>query len=204
MDSLKSVPPFIPILYRIRFSSSIPCNLENEGVILVLDHRLELQEERENRLPDPARTRISFRRIITGRSYFYYLSLMRPGRQKVSVTAAKEPLEERFNRGVHYKIEGQYDEAIAEFLEVLKEQPDHAEAHMHLGLVYGFIGLFEESLEELRRAVGLNPDSVEARLYLAKTYCMLGNFDEAKKEFLEVLRLDPGNAEAMKQMAFLE
>ena len=119
----------------------------------------------------------------------------------MSLTAT--PVEEALQRGINYKIEGLYDEAIAQFQVFLAEQPDHPRARMELGLVYGFIGLFDESIAELERAVLLAPRCVEMRSHLAMTYCMLGMVEEARAEFERVLEQEPGNGDALQQLEYL-
>jgi len=42
-------------------------------------------------------------------------------------------LEERCERGISYKTDGKYDEAIAEFKAILEEDPNYAEAHRQIG-----------------------------------------------------------------------
>lgn len=106
-------------------------------------------------------------------------------------------------RGIAFKIEGRYEEAITEFKLLLSEDPNSSDGHHQLGLVYGFIGLFDESLEELKHAVTLAPTRVDMRNDLALTYSMLGMYDEAKQEFEEVLRRDPSNKRALESIAFL-
>jgi tetratricopeptide (TPR) repeat protein len=111
-------------------------------------------------------------------------------------------VDERCEQAWQLKNEGQYDEAMAQFRELLTEQPGCARAHLGLGLVYCFVGLFDESVGEMRLAVECDPACVDAHLNLAKTYAMLGMYDEAKVEFGRVLELQPGHAEASKQMAY--
>lgn len=112
-------------------------------------------------------------------------------------------LDERLARGIACKIEGRYDEALAEIKAVLESSPDHAEAHHQLGLVYGFVGLFDESLTELESATELNPSGVLARNDLALTYTMLGRYDEAKSEFALVLAKDEQNDIALRNLTYL-
>lgn len=103
-----------------------------------------------------------------------------------------------------HKNSGEYNEAEGEYKEVLRLDPNNAEAHLGLGLVYCFTGRFEESVEELKRAVELAPNWVEARKNLALTYLMLGMYEEGKAEFLKLLKIDPDNPEAKKHLRFLE
>ena len=112
-------------------------------------------------------------------------------------------IEERLEKGVAYKIEGQYEEAVRELRGLLAETPDHARAHHELGLVLGFTGDFDGSLAALARAVELDADGIKARTDLALTYCMLGRYEEAKVGFETVLAADPENETAQKNLDFL-
>ncbi len=111
-------------------------------------------------------------------------------------------LEERCEQAWGLKNEGQYDDAMAQFKEILLDNPGHARAHLGLGLVYCFVGLFDESIDEMKLAVECAPTWVEGHLNLAKTYAMLGMYDEAKVAFNRVLELQPEHSEAKKQLAF--
>jgi len=112
--------------------------------------------------------------------------------------------EERCDQAVELKNQGRYEEAAAQFEQLLACQPNHARAHLGLGLVYCFVGRFEESLEELKRVVECDPEWVDAHLNLAKTYAMLGMYDDARAEFNRVLELHPGHPEAKKQLSYFE
>jgi len=109
---------------------------------------------------------------------------------------------EHYDRGIAFKAEGRYDEAIAEFKAILELDPSHSEAYRQLGLVYGFVGMFDESLESLTKAVELDSGNIGARNDLALTYAMLGMCDEAKAEFQAVLAVDPANDVARKNLVY--
>jgi tetratricopeptide (TPR) repeat protein len=113
-------------------------------------------------------------------------------------------LEEQCDRAMELKNQGQYEEALAQFQEVIACQPSHARAHLGLGLVLCFVGRFDESLAELKTAVDCDPNWVDAHLNLAKTYAMLGMYDEARAGFNRVLELHPGHVEATKQLSYFE
>ena len=119
-------------------------------------------------------------------------------------TGEAEDLEQQCEQAMDLKNQGLYDEAAAQFQQVLECQPEHARAHLGLGLVYCFVGRFDESLDELKRAVECDPDWVDAHLNLAKTYAMLGMYDEARAEFNRVLELHPEHPEATKQLDYFE
>lgn len=115
-----------------------------------------------------------------------------------------DDIERRCERATELKNQGQYEEAEAAYLEILKAAPQLAQARLELGLVLCFVGRFDESLEELKRAVDCAPDWVDSHLNLAKTYAMLGMYEEAKVEFNRVLELHPGHPEAVKQLKYFE
>lgn len=106
-------------------------------------------------------------------------------------------------RGLAFKVEGRYEEAVVEFEQLLEEDPNSCDGHYQLGLVHGFTGMFDESIEELHKASTLAPTRVEIRIDLALTYTMLGMNSEAKEEFEEVLRRDPNNKRALESLNFL-
>ncbi len=108
----------------------------------------------------------------------------------------------QLDRGIAFKVEGRYEEAVTEIREFLEQDPNSADGHHQLGLVYGFIGLFDESIEELQKAVLLTPTRVDPRVDLALTFSMLGEYDKAKSEFEEVLRRDPANKRALDSLQF--
>ena len=135
----------------------------------------------------------------TGVRIYSVIAAPRVGETKPMVSHMNPLLE----RGVSFKSEGRYDEAIAELRQLLQEDPNSCDGHYQLGLVFGFTGMFDESIEELLQAVRLAPARNDIRNDLALTYTMLGMYDEAKMEFEEVLRRDPNNKRALESMDFL-
>jgi tetratricopeptide (TPR) repeat protein len=106
-------------------------------------------------------------------------------------------------RGLAFKVEGRYDEAVVEFEQFVSDDPNSCDGHYQLGLVHGFTGLFDESIDELQRASTLAPARIDIRIDLALTYTMLGMNVEAKDEFEEVLRREPNNKRALDSLVFL-
>ncbi len=119
------------------------------------------------------------------------------------MTGETGDIQERMERAVQHKIQGEYDDAVALLKGVLDESPDHPEAHHQLGLVYGFTGLFDESTEEMETAARLAPADIPILIDLGKTHTMLGEYEKAIPVFERVLELDPSNDEATKNLKFL-
>src|SRR5207248_11646200 len=128
--------------------------------------------------------------------------------KEMNGSMAPEPAElslaDRLERGIAFKIEGNYADAEREIKLVLEAEPTCARAHRELGLVLNFTGFFEESLDELRKSVELDPSCLDARNELALAYSMLGMMDEAKREFEAVLELDPTNATAQRNLVYFQ
>lgn len=113
------------------------------------------------------------------------------------------PINPFLERGIAFKVEGRYDEAVTELRQLLTDDPNSSDGHYQLGLVYGFTGLFDESIEELKRASTLAPIRVDIRIDLALTLTMLGEYDDARSQFEEVLRREPNNKRALDSLVFL-
>ncbi|GAB4452360.1 MAG: hypothetical protein OHK0029_03120 [Armatimonadaceae bacterium] len=111
--------------------------------------------------------------------------------------------QERFDKAVQHKINGEYDEAEELFRSVIKEQPSNADAYHELGLTYSYRVKMDESIEALEMAVRLMPTSTRYLVDLGKTHTMYGDYDKAKPIFQKVLELDPFNDEAQDQLSFI-
>jgi Tfp pilus assembly protein PilF len=147
-------------------------------------------------------------RLLTLRGHSSILNPVADGeeetKQRMGCPTTARSLEERLQRGVAFKVEGNYEEAEREFKAVLGEDPNHPVAHRELGLVYYFTGMFDESVEELKVAVLLDPSDLKARNDLALTYTTLGMMDEARTEFEAVLGIDPTNSVALRNMQYFD
>jgi tetratricopeptide (TPR) repeat protein len=94
-------------------------------------------------------------------------------------------------------VEGdQLDEAIMEFEEAIRLDPDHADAYLKLGTAYYTQGKLDEAIAEYKKAVELDPDSATARSNLGLAYYDQGRLDEAVAEYEEAIELDPDSATA--------
>ncbi len=112
------------------------------------------------------------------------------------------PQSERWQRAIGFKIDGSYDEALAELTEIVRESPDDPEVHHQIGLILGFTGRFDQSLSALNHAVALAPDNTLIRNDLALTHTMLGQYDEAREQFALVLEHDRENQIALRNLTY--
>ena len=58
---------------------------------------------------------------------------------------------------------GKYDEAIAQYSEALRINPDDADAHYNLGDALRNLGKYDEAAARYSEALRLKPDYLEAR-----------------------------------------
>src|SRR5262249_37408816 len=94
------------------------------------------------------------------------------------------------------KGSGRLDEAIAEYREAIRLNPNFAEAHINLGRALRYKGLLDEAIAEYREAIQINPNSAGAHIGLGNALLGKGRLDEAMAEYRETIRLDKNSAEA--------
>ncbi len=107
------------------------------------------------------------------------------------------------NLGIAYDTAGMYREALTEFEEALKLDPDYIEPHNNLAVVYNRMGRNEEAIEELHEVLMLNPGYTEGHSNLAHIYTGMGRYDEAIFELEKALELDPGYAPAHNSLGHI-
>jgi len=81
-------------------------------------------------------------------------------------------------------------EALAEFTQAVKLQPDMARAHRDLGLAYLNLGRLDEAGKELKEASALDPKYPHAHYALSAYYARTGDVAAANREFKILQGLD--------------
>ncbi len=92
--------------------------------------------------------------------------------------------------------EGDRDEALKQYEEAVRYDPDNAELLVRLATLYVRDGRLKDALERVKHAVAIAPDSIDARLLAAGVSSALGDDGYAESQYREVLKLDPHNQEA--------
>jgi tetratricopeptide (TPR) repeat protein len=95
------------------------------------------------------------------------------------------------------------EEAIVEFINAVKLQPDYAAGHNNLGNAYLRLGRTDDSLRHLRRAIEIDPRYPEARNNLGNTLLQMGRQNEAAAEYNKAIEIDPRYAEAHNNLGAL-
>lgn len=122
-----------------------------------------------------------------------------------SVTAGEEDVQdeiaEHLEKGNEYAENGDYDEAMTEYKDVLRLDENNALAHNNLGVIYKRKGLYISAVEELQAALDALPNYYKAYNNLGNVYFERGHYDEAIKFYQRCLKVNPGFAETHWNMA---
>jgi tetratricopeptide (TPR) repeat protein len=95
---------------------------------------------------------------------------------------------------------GKASEAVGQYQEALRIEPDYAEAHNKLGVALGRLGRQEEAIGHFEEALRIRPDDAEVHNNLGATLGQLGKAQEAIGHFEEALRIKPDYPEAHRNL----
>ena len=99
--------------------------------------------------------------------------------------------------------QGRYNEAIRQFSEALRLNPNDADAHNDFGAALQQLGDREQAIAHLRTAIRLQPDHGRAHYNLATVFRYLGDSDEALRELQTARRLLPDRPEVFYDLGVL-
>ena len=85
----------------------------------------------------------------------------------------------------------QYEEAIADYDQALRVQPDNMLAYIHRGLAKARMGDFEEAIIDFNQALELEPDNESAYINRGLAKYNLGRSQEAIADYDQALNLQP-------------
>ncbi|MFO0912614.1 MAG: tetratricopeptide repeat protein [Pirellulales bacterium] len=108
----------------------------------------------------------------------------------------KPSAENWCSRGTVYWLRGEHDQAIADFSESLRLDPEYVGAYTSRGLVRVVTGEYEAAIADFTEALRLDPNSANAYANRGAAWLMTGEFDKAIADLDEALRMDPMDASA--------
>lgn len=97
---------------------------------------------------------------------------------------------------------GRFEEAQAQFEEVLRTFPNFPEAHFSMGVLLARKGKYQEAVAHYKEAVETHPDAT-THFNFGNALMKLGRADEAIAHFAEAARLDPQLAEAQNNWGYV-
>jgi tetratricopeptide (TPR) repeat protein len=98
--------------------------------------------------------------------------------------------------GKAYDSQNRLDEAIVQYQEGIRLQPDDTDAHNSLGVALARKGQTDEAIRQFQEAIRLKPDYAGAHNNLGNALLSIGPVYEAIRQFQEAIRLKPDYAEA--------
>lgn len=99
--------------------------------------------------------------------------------------------EMHIQRGLMCEILGLDEQAIDEYFQAKKIEPNNAEALYHLGRKLTEQGKIERAIKMLQQAIHLQPDKSEYYIALAKAYEKWGLYGSAKKALEQAKQINP-------------
>jgi len=117
------------------------------------------------------------------------------GKQQLRIAQKLDPSIHDINlmiaTGIKYSKNGLWKEAIFEFQEALRFEPDSWVAHYNLGLAYHDKGWIIQAIEQYLITLKLQPDYADAHNNLGIAYGETGSIDKAIEHFQSAIRLKP-------------
>lgn len=111
------------------------------------------------------------------------------------------PAPAGWDEGVAAFTSKNYDQAIAEFQELVKQNPEGWRGHYMLGLCLDRKQRREEALHHLRKAYDLNPNELSVKLELGKSYYKVRRYGDVSKLLGSV---DPSSLPGTHQATFYQ
>ncbi|MGB2864101.1 MAG: tetratricopeptide repeat protein [Sedimentisphaerales bacterium] len=99
----------------------------------------------------------------------------------------------------YYKSENP-EEAIQNYKEAIRTNPNDFDAHFGLGGCYSELGNEEEAMKANTEAIRIRPDYAFAHLALGLNYHNLGHYDEAIETYKQAMRLEPSVADTAQML----
>jgi tetratricopeptide (TPR) repeat protein len=117
------------------------------------------------------------------------------------VAATRDNIMARISLGNALQQAGQINEAMEQYREVLRLDPNQAHANLDLGVALAVTGQLREATNCFARALRNRPDWSGTHLNLARALFELGDFSGALTHYAEAVRLDSNAVVAFTSLA---
>ena len=98
-------------------------------------------------------------------------------------TACGSSAFDSYTRGVEHNELGQYDAAIQDYDQVIRLDPEYADAYHNRGYSYDEAGQYERAIQDYSEAILLDPQDADAYYNRGVSYHNLGQSAEAERDF---------------------
>jgi Flp pilus assembly protein TadD len=117
-----------------------------------------------------------------------------------SAEAIPKDVEESFGRAVGLMKQGNTDQAVLQFRQILQEAPQLAAPYINLGILYRKAGKLDEAEQAFRSAVQHNAGSAVGWTELGVTQRLRGEFKDAADSYEKAIAADPRFAPAYRNL----
>jgi tetratricopeptide (TPR) repeat protein len=90
---------------------------------------------------------------------------------------------------------GEYDAALAAFLEVAAETPDDPQVHLHIGATLSALGRYDDALASLERSLDLDPRDARVHTEIGRLRALEGRHAEAFEALERAIGMNPDDPE---------
>ena len=101
-----------------------------------------------------------------------------------------------YNLGVVLGQEGRIDDAIGQYEQALRIEPDNAQTHCNLGIALRQEGKVDDAIGQYEQALRIEPGFAEAHYNLGIALRQEGKIDDAIGQYEQALRIKPDYADA--------
>lgn len=99
-------------------------------------------------------------------------------------------VEEHFKKGIQHYEDGDYDDAISNYTEVIQSDPNHVPAWCNRGLVWRKKEEFEKAISDIDEAIRLDPNTAISWFLRGIVWKDKTDYDKAINDFNQAIRLD--------------
>ncbi len=104
--------------------------------------------------------------------------------------------EAYYRRGLIFAIQGQHQQAIADFSKAIELNPQHAQAYHQRGLSYIKLERYTQAIRDLQKVVEQEPKNAQAYHSRGFAYLQLFDYGQAIRDFSRALEFDPKDTDA--------
>lgn len=118
--------------------------------------------------------------------------------QAQAATTTIKPISatELFKIGVYNTQQGKYEQALENFTQAIKLEPDFAAVYSNRCLVHIQLQDYEKAIQDCSQTLELNPNNSAAYLNRGLAYYRIANHQSAIPDYTKVIELQPDDVRA--------
>jgi tetratricopeptide (TPR) repeat protein len=114
----------------------------------------------------------------------------------VNLGGANAAQQSAFDKGYAASQQGNYQEAIKQYTEALKIDPNLAQAYNNRGNAYAGLGDYKKAIADYAQAIKIDPNNAEAYYNRGLAYYNLGDTSKAITDWTQAIKIDPNLVQA--------